>query len=94
MLYSVCGIHISYSVITAQLSPFKPTLSAHLATIHCRGRHMGPPLRKCYVNGVCMKYVLTVYILSCLYPHTFLLLIACFQHMFVTFVVRLDHQGG
>lgn len=37
MLYSVCGIHISYSVITAQLSPFKPTLSAHLATIHCRG---------------------------------------------------------
>lgn len=50
MLYSVCGMHISYSVITAQLSPFKPTLSAHLATIHCRGG-LNPPLGNAMLTG-------------------------------------------
>lgn len=50
MLYSVCGIHISYSVITAQLSLFKPTLSAHLATIHYRGG-LNPPLGNAMLTG-------------------------------------------
>lgn len=48
-----------------------------------------------------MKYVLTVYILSCLYPHTFLLLLRAFNIRssplwldLTTKVVNTDHQGG